>query len=79
MHGLYPRPVAIDIRMEDIGRDAAHVLLEIINGRRPADDCDKIIKTPELVIPSSFVRSAAGYELQGGAAEAERRVRLSPP
>lgn len=79
LHGLYPRPVAIDIRMEDIGRDAAHVLLEIINGRRPADDCDKIIKTPELVIPSSLVCSAAGYELQGGAADAERRVRLSPP
>ncbi len=63
LHGLFPRPVAIDIRMEDIGRDAARFLLDIINGKRAVDDCDKIIKTPELVLPSSIVYSPAGYEL----------------
>ncbi len=61
LHGMYPYPPSIDIRMWDIGKKAAETLLKIITGE-VADSHERIILMPELYFAPDHY-SLAGWEL----------------
>ncbi len=61
LHGLYPYPVSIDIRMKDIGQKAVECLLRNI-GSEGKQEKEQVILMPELVFPDDH-HSLAGWRL----------------
>lgn len=61
LHGLYPRPMSIDIRMGDIGQKAADCLHKFISGEEKNQN-EHIILMPEIAFPAQKI-SLAGWEV----------------
>jgi len=59
LHGLFPRPPVLDIRMDSIGRGAAEMLIKLISQKK-LSEFEKVIFTPELIVnkESSAVKTA---------------------